>query len=124
MYKRHITSIDEYSLDHVQVKKAKNEPLGVITDTFINDSKMNEKCIGVLSKTIDKSENICDEDQMDCENVNNQEHKKDENSHIQSHLQAIKYNSICFGYFANIIFHGQKHLFLNRFMNYHSKIQY
>ena len=95
MYKRPITSIDEYSLDHVQVKKAKNEPLGVITDTFINDSKMNEKYIGVLSKTIDKSENICDEDQMDCENVNNQEHKKDQSSHIPSHLQAIKYNSIC-----------------------------
>ena len=95
MYKRQIDTIYEHGLDPVEVKRPKKEPLNSITETFTNGSNINEKCFGVKSNDGDNGENENNEMKMDCENVKNQNNKKDSTEFLPSSFQATKYNSIC-----------------------------
>ena len=95
MYKRQIDTLYEDGLDLVEVKRSKKEPLNSITDTFTNGSNINVKCFEVKSNDCDNGENDNDEVKMDCENVQNQDIKKDSTVFLPSSFQAAKYNSIC-----------------------------
>ena len=95
MYKRQIDTLYEHGLDLVEVKRSKKEPLNSITDTFTNGSNINIQCFEVKSNNGDNGENENNEMKMDCENIKNQDNKKDSTVFLQSSFQAAKYNSIC-----------------------------
>ena len=95
MYKRQIDTLYEHGLDLVEVKRSKKEPLNSITDTFTNGRNINVKSFEVKSNDSDNGENTNNEIKMDCENVENQDNKKDSSIFLPSTFHAAKYNSIC-----------------------------
>ena len=90
MYKRDRQNNELIIIDTVQMKKARKEPLGVITGTLTN-MNVSDKCSNVSEVT----NNCIQETKMECETFENKVDMKENFNQTPTRNEAFKYNSIC-----------------------------